>query len=222
MSNTDNFDLIVIGTGPGGYVAAVRAAQLGMKVACVEKEQRLGGVCLNVGCIPSKALLDSSEYYHLAKDHFQVHGIKTGKVTLDLKTLMQRKQRVVEDLTDQVRLLLGSNKIEIFHGQARLQSPGNVLVTPLPKGSKKQAPFTISGKNILLATGSEPISVKGLEFDGKQIISSTEALSLSSVPKRRGIVGGGYIGRGLGSVWQRLGSKVTVIEMLPRIATSLD
>ena len=222
MSNTDNFDLIVIGTGPGGYVAAVRAAQLGMKVACVEKEPRLGGVCLNVGCIPSKALLDSSEYYHLAKDHFQVHGIKTGNVTLDLKTLMQRKQQVVEDLTDQVRLLLSSNKIEVFHGQARLQSAGNVLVTPSKKGRKKQAPFEVNGKNILLATGSEPISVKGLEFDGKQIISSTEAQSLTAVPKRLGVVGGGYIGLELGSVWKRLGSEVTVIEMLPRIATSLD
>ena len=222
MSKTDNFDLIVIGTGPGGYVAAVRAAQLGMTVACIEKEPRLGGVCLNVGCIPSKALLDSSEYYHLAKDHFQVHGIKTGQVTLDLKTLMKRKQQVVEDLTDQVRLLLGSNKIEVMHGQARLQGPGKVSITPPGKGKKKQASFEIKGKHILLATGSEPISVKGLEFDGKKIISSTEALSLTSVPKRLGVVGGGYIGLELGSVWQRLGSEVTVIEMLPRIATSLD
>ncbi|MBT6612629.1 MAG: FAD-dependent oxidoreductase, partial [Deltaproteobacteria bacterium] len=198
MSKTDNFGLIVIGTGPGGYVAAVRAAQLGMTVACIEKEPRLGGVCLNVGCIPSKALLDSSEYYHLAKDHFQVHGIKTGQVTLDLKTLMKRKQQVVEDLTDQVRLLLGSNKIEVMHGQARLQGPGKVSITPPGKGKKKQASFEIKGKHILLATGSEPISVKGLEFDGKKIISSTEALSLTSVPKRLGVVGGGYIGLELG------------------------
>ena len=222
MSNTENFDLIVIGTGPGGYVAAVRAAQLGKTVACIEKEPRLGGVCLNVGCIPSKALLDSSEYYHLAKDHFQVHGIKTGKVALDLKTMMSRKQQVVEDLTDQVRLLLESNKIEVFQGQARLQGPGKVMVTPPAKGKKKPVSFEVNGKNILLATGSEPISVKGLEFDGKQIISSTEALSLTSVPKRLGVVGGGYIGLELGSVWQRLGADVTVIEMLPRIATSLD
>ena len=217
MAQQANFDLVIIGSGPGGYVAAVRAAQLGLKTAVVEKASRLGGVCLNVGCIPSKALLDSSEYYHLAKDRFAEYGIKTGKVTLDLAAMLARKDKVVTELTENVRKLLDGNNIEIIHGTASIPAPGSVDVDT---GKKKKT--ILSSKNILLATGSEPIEVKGLEFDGTHIVSSTEALAFDSVPKSLGIVGGGYIGLELGSVWSRLGSKVTVVEMLPKIATTLD
>jgi len=217
MAQQEQFDLVIIGSGPGGYVAAVRASQLGFKTAVVEKESRLGGVCLNVGCIPSKALLDSSEYYHLAKERFAEYGIKTGKVSLDLPAMLARKDKVVADLTENVRKLLEGNNIEIVRGTAKVTAPGAVEVK---KGRKK--PITLAAKNLLLATGSEPVEVKGLEFDGKNIVSSTEALSFDAVPKHLGIVGGGYIGLELGSVWNRLGAKVTVIEMLPKIATTLD
>ncbi|MEJ2472469.1 MAG: dihydrolipoyl dehydrogenase [Desulfobacterales bacterium] len=219
MAKTEKFDLVIIGGGPGGYVAAVRAAQLDMRVACVEKEQRLGGVCLRVGCIPSKALLDSSEYYHLAKERFAEHGIKTGKLTLDLPAMMARKDKVVEDLTDNVRKLLERNKIDVVHGTARLAGSGRVEVTNAEEKDRQQ---TLEAKSIILATGSEPVTVPGLEFDGKNIISSSEALQLQTVPKQLGIVGGGYIGLELGSVWRRLGAEVTVIEMLPQIVAALD
>jgi len=202
MASEENFDLVVVGSGPGGYVACVRAAQLGMKTACVEKEPRLGGVCLNVGCIPSKALLDSSEYFHLARERFAEHGVETGEVRLDLAGMMNRKDRVVEELTANVRKLLEGNRVEVT-------GEGN--------GSR-----TLKGKFVLLATGSEPVSVPGIPFDGERIVSSTEALSFAEVPRRLGVVGGGYIGLELGSVWRRLGSEVTVVEMLPKIATTLD
>ena len=217
MTTTDNYDLVIVGSGPGGYVAAVRAAQLGLKTACVEKSPRLGGVCLNVGCIPSKALLDSSEYYHLAREHFAEHGIKTGRLSLDLATLMKRKETVVKDLTDSVRKLLEGNRINIIQGTARLVGEKQVEVT---FGKKKKR--ILRGESILLATGSRPVEVPGMPFDGEWIVSSTEALTFDTVPKSLGIVGGGYIGLELGSVWMRLGSKVTVIEMLPKIATTLD
>jgi len=209
MAKKERFDLIIIGSGPGGYVAAVRAAQLGLKTVCVEKKARLGGVCLNVGCIPSKALLDSSEYFHLAKVHFAHHGIKTGRVSLDLPAMMARKDQVVDELTENVRKLLEGNGVEVIQGLAELASG---------RGKKR----IIEADAILLATGSEPVSVPGLEFDGQHIVSSTEALAFKEVPKHLGIVGGGYIGLELGSVWMRLGAKVTVVEMLPKIATTLD
>jgi len=217
MAQQEQFDLVIIGSGPGGYVAAVRASQLGLKTAVVEKASRLGGVCLNVGCIPSKALLDSSEYFHLAKDRFAEYGIQTGKVSLDLAAMMARKDKVVEELTENVRKLLEGNNIEIVHGTATLKAADTVEVDT---GKKK--PVLLSADNILLATGSEPVEVKGLEFDGKHIVNSTEALAFDAVPKHLGIVGGGYIGLELGSVWNRLGAKVTVIEMLPKIAANLD
>ncbi|MCG6893357.1 MAG: dihydrolipoyl dehydrogenase [Desulfobacteraceae bacterium] len=217
MAKTERFDLVIVGAGPGGYVAAVRAAQLGLKVACIEKEKRLGGVCLNVGCIPSKALLDSSEYYHLAKEHFAGHGIQTGKVKLDLPSMMARKDKVVEDLTANVRKLLEGNKVEIFHGTAQLMEPHRVSVAAGKKDSRD-----IEADAVLLATGSKPVSVPGLDFDGERIIDSSDALALGEVPKHLGVVGGGYIGLELGSVWLRLGAKVTVIEMLPKIASLLD
>ena len=222
MSNKEAYDLIIIGSGPGGYVAAVRAAQLDMKVACIEKEARLGGVCLNVGCIPSKALLDSSEYYHLARDHFADHGIKTGRVTLDLPAMMARKEQVVHELTDNVRKLLEGNKVDIIHGTGQLVGEDEVEVVKQTGSRRKSDRQSLEAKAILLATGSEPASVPGLEFDGDRIVSSTEALTFDSVPKHLGIVGGGYIGLELGSVWLRLGAKVTIVEMLPQIATTLD
>ncbi len=216
MASSESYDLIIIGSGPGGYVAAVKAAQLGMKTACVEKAERLGGVCLNVGCIPSKALLDSSEFYHLAKHRFAEHGIKTGRVSLDLSAMMARKDKVVADLTANVKQLLEGNGVAVVPGQGRLKSATEVEVI---QGKKKQ---TFSTRHILLATGSTPVAVPGLDFDGKRIVSSTGALEFDTVPKQLGIVGGGYIGLELGSVWMRLGAKVTVIEMLPRVAGLLD
>ena len=218
MAQNETYDVVIIGSGPGGYVAAVRAAQLGMKVACVEKESRLGGVCLNVGCIPSTALLASSEYFILAKEQFAAHGIKTGKVSLDLPTMMARKDQVVQDLTENVRRLLAGNKIEIIHGTARLAGADRVEVKLNSDGSQQ----LLESKAIILATGGESVSVPGLAFDNEYIVSSTEALKFEAVPKHLGIVGGGYIGLELGSVWLRLGAKVTVIEMLPKIAPTLD
>ncbi len=222
MAKDENYDVVIIGSGPGGYVAAVRAAQLGLKVACIEKEPRLGGVCLNVGCIPSKALLDSSEYYHLAREQFAAHGIKTGRVSLDLPTMMARKEKVVQELTTNVKKLLEGHKIEIIHGTASLAGPDRVVVGPNSQGAEKGAHSSLQAKAIILATGSKSSSLPGLEFDGQHIVSSREALNFDAVPKHLGIVGGGYIGLELGSVWLRLGAKVTVVEMLPNIATVLD
>jgi dihydrolipoamide dehydrogenase len=222
MAKSENYDIVIIGSGPGGYVAAVRAAQLDLKVACIEKEPRLGGVCLNVGCIPSKALLDSSEYYHLAKEQLAAHGIKTGKVGLDLAVMMARKDKVVEELTANVRKLLEGHNIDIIHGTARLAGPDRVEVAAHSAGAGKTDPISLQAKAIILATGSEPVPLPDLAFDGRHIVGSGEALAFKSVPKHLGIVGGGYIGLELGSVWLRLGAKVTVIEMLPTVAATLD
>jgi dihydrolipoamide dehydrogenase len=222
MAKKEIYDLIIIGSGPGGYVAAVRAAQLGLKTACIEKETRLGGVCLNIGCIPSKALLDSSEYYHLAKDHFAEHGIKTGRLSIDLSAMMARKDQVVEELTGNVRKLLEGNTIKIIHGTARLAGEDRVEVRQNDGASGNKKTQILEAKSIILATGSTPVQVPGLEFDGKHIVTSTEALEFKAVPRHLAIVGGGYIGLELGSVWLRLGAKVTVIEMLPQIASTMD
>jgi dihydrolipoamide dehydrogenase len=215
MAAASAYDLVVIGGGPGGYTAALRAAQLGLKTACVEKWPRLGGVCLNVGCIPSKALLDSSEYFHLARTQFAGHGIRTGEVGIDIPAMMARKEQVVKDLTDNVRKLLETHRIEIIRGTARLAGRERVEVAGEP-------PRTLEAKNIILATGSEPAAAPGIPFDGRLIVSSTEALQFDSVPPSLGIIGGGYIGIELGSVWLRLGAKVTVIEMLPDIVAAMD
>jgi dihydrolipoamide dehydrogenase len=211
----NQFDLIVIGAGPGGYVAAIRAAQLGMHVACVEK-QYLGGVCLNVGCIPSKALLDSSEKFHAVQHAYAAHGIETSGLSLDLKKMLARKDKVVNDLTTGVGFLFKKNKVEHVRGTARITGTGAVEVVD---GEKKT---TLKGKNILIATGSAPTELPKLPFDGKNILNSTDALALPQVPKKLLVVGAGYIGLELGSVWARLGSEVLVVEFLDRCVPLMD
>jgi dihydrolipoamide dehydrogenase len=210
------YDLVVIGTGPGGYVAAVRAAQLGLKVAVVEKRATHGGTCLNVGCIPSKALLHASERYAEAADGFAGMGIKV-KPELDLAAMLAFKDAGVKGNVDGVAFLLKKNKIDAVHGSARIMAPGKVEVTA--PGGKKQ---TLETKAIAIATGSEVAPLPSISIDEKRVISSTGALSLPSVPKRLVVIGAGYIGLELGSVWSRLGSEVTVVEMLDRVAPGLD
>ncbi|HXG09583.1 MAG TPA: dihydrolipoyl dehydrogenase [Gemmataceae bacterium] len=213
----ERYDLVVIGAGPGGYVAAIRAAQLGLKVACVDKRPVLGGTCLNIGCIPSKALLDSSELFALARSRLARHGIQIGDVKFDLKAMMARKDHVVKGLTDGLAYLFKKHQITFIHGTARLGPGGKVIV----KSAKEEA-VILEGKSIVLATGSEPASLSALPFDGVSIVSSTEALSFDKVPEHLIVVGAGYIGLELGSVWNRLGSKVTVVEFLPRIVAGAD
>ncbi len=212
MTDTQ-YDLIVVGGGPGGYVAAIRAAQLGMKVACIEKRGALGGTCLNVGCIPSKALLQSSEKYTEAQHSLASHGVKLEKVRLDLKTMMSRKDKVVVDLTSGIEFLFKKNKVDYLKGIGRIKSVGEVTV------DGKQS---VKGTRILIATGSESTPLAGVEVDEKQIVTSTGALSLAKVPKRLTVIGAGVIGLELGSVWSRLGAKVTVIEFLDRILPGMD
>jgi dihydrolipoamide dehydrogenase len=213
----DRFDLAVIGAGPGGYVAAIRAAQLGMKVACIDKRAALGGTCLNIGCIPSKALLDSTELYAIANSRLARHGIQVAGVTLDLKTMMARKDQVVAGLTDGVAFLFKKNRVTFVQGTARLAGVGKIAI----KGGQGGGEM-LEAKSILLATGSEPARLPAMPFDGTAIVSSTEALSFDKVPTHLVVVGGGYIGLELGSVWARLGAKVTVIEFLPRILAQGD
>jgi dihydrolipoamide dehydrogenase len=213
----ERFDLVVLGAGPGGYVAALRAAQLGLKVACVDKRPVLGGTCLNVGCIPSKALLESSELYHLAQARFSNHGIQVGALGLDLPRMLQRKDQIVKSLTDGIAFLFKKNHITPFTGRGRLTGPGKIRVQP-EKGSATD----LEGKHVLLATGSEPTELKALPFDGKRIVSSTEALCFDKVPQHLVVVGAGFIGLELGSVWSRLGAQVTVLEFLPRILPQSD
>jgi dihydrolipoamide dehydrogenase len=209
------FDLVVIGAGPGGYVAAIRASQLGMRVACVERESALGGTCLRVGCIPSKALLDSSELYALAKKHFATHGVKVSGVELDLGAMMQRKERVVRTLTSGVASLFEKNRVARIRGEARLLGAGCVEVSG-PDAGRLQA------KHILVATGSEPVPLRALPFDGERIVSSEQALSFPEVPGRLLVIGAGAIGLELGSVWSRLGAEVLVVELLDRIVPTMD
>ena len=210
-----DYDLIIIGTGPGGYVAAIRAAQLGMKVACVEKEPALGGTCLNIGCIPSKALLNSSEKFVELSKHADEHGIKAGKVELDLSKLMQRKEKIVKQLTTGIGFLFKKNKIAHLNGTASFVDKKSIKV----KSSKES---TLSAKNFIIATGSSSMERPGITVDEKQIVTSTGALSLSAVPKTMLVIGGGYIGLEMGSVWSRLGAKVTVVEKLDRIVPTMD
>ena len=211
------FDLVVIGAGPGGYVAAIRAAQLGGAVACVDSRATFGGTCLNVGCIPSKALLQSSELYAHAAHGMGAHGIETGAVSLDLKAMMARKDKIVGDLTKGIAYLLDKNKVEGIHGSATITGAGSVEVSLAAGGAR-----TLKAARILIATGSEPMPLPGIEIDEERIVSSTGALELTRVPKHLVVIGGGYIGLELGSVWSRLGAKVTVVELLDRIVPGMD
>jgi len=208
-----DYQLVVIGSGPGGYIAAIRASQLGLKTAIVEKDKTLGGTCLNVGCIPSKALLASTEHLHFAKERFAVHGIITGDIKVDLGAMMKRKLDVVGKLTGGVAYLMKKNKIDVVKGLGKPLDAHTVEVTD-EGGAKK----TLKTQNILLATGSVPVELPFLKFDGKRVISSDQAIALETVPKKLLIIGAGAIGLELGSVWARLGADVTVIEFLSRIA----
>lgn len=211
------YDLVIIGSGPGGYICAIRAAQLGLKTAVIEKDTTFGGTCLNVGCIPSKALLESSELFFAAKTHSKSHGIKLGSVDLDLPTMMSRKDKIVKDLTQGVAFLFKKNKIDAYKGFGQIAKPGLVTVTAAD-GSKQQ----LEAKNIIIATGSAPIELPFLKFTEKRIVNSTGALTLESVPEHLIVVGGGVIGLELGSVWLRLGAKVTVIEFADRLCPIMD
>ncbi len=217
MAN-ESFDLVVIGTGPGGYVAAIRAAQLGMKVAVVEKRATFGGTCLNVGCIPSKALLQSSHLFEQAGHDLGVHGIVLAPPKLDFAQLMKRKSEVVDATTKGVAFLFRKNKITAFQGTGRIEKAGSVVVL----GDDGAVKDTLSARNILIASGSEVIPLPGVTVDEKKIVSSTGALELTEVPKHLIVVGAGIIGLELGSVWRRLGSEVTVVEFLDRITPGVD
>ncbi len=211
-----NFDLLVIGGGPGGYVCAIRAAQLGLKTACVESRGTLGGTCLNVGCIPSKSLLNSSELYHKAKTNFNNLGIEIGDVKLNIEKLMKTKSKSVQVLTKGVEFLFKKNKVTYIKGKAVFFSKNNVVVYQDGKKS------SYNSKNIVISTGSTNSSLPGIDIDEKNIVSSTGALSFSKVPENLVVIGGGYIGLEMGSVWSRLGSKVTVIEYLDFITPGMD
>jgi dihydrolipoamide dehydrogenase len=213
---SDSFDVVVIGGGPGGYNAAIRAGQLGLSSACVDSRGTFGGTCLNIGCIPSKALLYASEMYDLATQHFSKLGIRAS-VGLDLPAMMAHKTKCVSELTRGVEFLLKKNKSEAIVGEARIAAPSRVEVK-LRDGSTR----TLHTKHIVIATGSDVAPLPGVDIDEKQIVSSTGALALESVPKRLVVVGAGYIGLELGSVWRRLGSEVTVVEFLDRITPGLD
>ena len=206
-------DLVVIGAGPGGYVAAIRAAQLGLNVACIEREPALGGTCLRIGCIPSKALLESSERFHEAQSGLTAHGVKVSGVELDLAAMMRRKDQVVSTLTKGVDFLFKKNKITRYSGTAGVDGPGRVVIDSATE---------LKAKYIIIATGSVPASLPNIAFDGDRICTSTEALAFDSAPKHLVVIGAGYIGLELGSVWKRLGSKVTVLEYLDRILPGMD
>jgi dihydrolipoamide dehydrogenase len=216
MSETDSFDLVVIGAGPGGYVAAIRGAQLGMSVACVEKDATLGGTCLNVGCIPSKALLESSEKYVEATKHMAAHGVNVEGVSLDLPKMLARKAKIVKQLTNGVAHLFKKNGITHVRGLGRLAGDGIVEVDG-DEGTRR-----LKAKNILVATGSVPTVLPGMEVDGEVVGTSTEALSYDAVPEHLVVIGAGVIGLELGSVWARLGAKVTVLEYMPNFLPGSD
>ena len=212
----DEFDLVVIGAGPGGYVAAIRGAQLGLRVACVEKEPVPGGTCLRVGCIPSKVLLESSERYEEARTGLGAHGIIVSEVGLDLATMLRRKEQVVSVLTKGVESLFRKNKVTHFVGQGQITAPGKVAVM------RPSDTIELRAKWIIIASGSRPATIPGVQIDGNRICTSTEALSFPEVPRHLVVIGGGYIGLELGTVWRRLGAKVTVLEFLDRILFGMD
>ena len=210
------FDLAVIGSGPGGYVAAIRGAQLGLNTAIIEKDKFLGGTCLNVGCIPSKALLHSTEMYHFAAHESSAHGIKTGKVSMDIATLMKKKTGVVDTLRRGVETLVKKRKIAIFKGHGKLLGNGKIEIKSDSDSEE------IAARNIILATGSKVAELPFLKCDGKHVVSSDDAIAFDKAPEKLIVIGGGAIGLELGSVWSRLGSDVTIVEFLPRIAATYD
>ena len=214
----DSFDVVVIGSGPGGYVAAIRAAQLGLKTACVEKRDALGGTCLNVGCIPSKALLHASPLYEEAKDgHFATWGVGFDGIKVDVKAMLAEKDKAVGDLTKGVEFLFKKHKIEWIKGAGKFTGPNRIEVALNDGGTR-----AVQAKNTIIATGSDVATLPGIEIDGKRVVGSTEALSLPRVPKHMVVIGGGYIGLEMGSVWRRLGAKVTVVEFMDRITPGMD
>ncbi len=213
----DKFDVVIIGSGPGGYVAAIRAGQLGLKTAIVEKDPELGGTCLNIGCIPSKALLSSSDHFAFAKHEAAKHGIVLPNVMLDLSTMLKRKDKVVKLMNGGVRSLMKLNKVTAFQGLGTIAAPGRVSIKPA-----EGAEMEIESPHIIIATGSVPVELPTMKFDGNVVVSSTEALSFPEVPKKLLVIGAGAIGLELGSVWSRLGSEVTFLEFLPRIALGFD
>ncbi|KAG2588476.1 dihydrolipoyl dehydrogenase 1, mitochondrial-like [Panicum virgatum] len=210
-------DVVVLGGGPGGYVAAIKAAQLGLKTTCIEKRGTLGGTCLNVGCIPSKALLHSSHMYHEAKTSFAHHGVKLSNLEVDLPAMMAQKDKAVAGLTKGIEGLFKKNKVTYVKGFGKLASPSEVSVDLIDGGST-----VVKGKNIIIATGSDVKSLPGITIDEKKVVSSTGALCLSEIPKKLVVIGAGYIGLEMGSVWNRLGSEVTVVEFAPDIVPSMD
>ncbi|KAK8572114.1 hypothetical protein V6N13_047729 [Hibiscus sabdariffa] len=216
-SGSEENDVVVIGGGPGGYVAAIKAAQLGLKTTCIEKRGTLGGTCLNVGCIPSKALLHSSHMYHEAKHSFASHGVKLSSVEVDLAAMMAQKDKAVSNLTRGIEGLFKKNKVNYVKGYGKFISPSEVSVDTLEGGNT-----VVKSKNIIIATGSDVKSLPGITIDEKRIVSSTGALALSEVPKKLIVIGAGYIGLEMGSVWGRLGSEVTVVEFAPDIVPTMD
>lgn len=211
------YDVIVIGSGPGGYVAAIRCAQLGLKTAIIEKYKTLGGTCLNVGCIPSKALLDSSHHYHNAVHHFEKHGIDAREIQVNFKQMIDRKNEVVAQTSGGINFLMDKNKIDTFSGIGSFQDATHILVTK--EGGESEI---LEAKNIIIATGSKPASLPFIKIDKKRIITSTEALNLTEIPKHLLVIGGGVIGLELGQVYSRLGSEVSVIEYMPNIIPTMD
>ncbi|MGD8346258.1 MAG: dihydrolipoyl dehydrogenase [Lysobacterales bacterium] len=221
---SEKYDVIVIGGGPGGYVAAIRAAQLGLKTACIDKftgkdgKPAPGGTCLNVGCIPSKSLLDSSKHYHHLQNDYKEHGIRASKVTMDVPTMIARKDGVVKKLTGGVLQLLKANKVTFYHGTGQLGAGRRVTVTPADGGEARE----ISAENVILASGSVPIQIPNVTCDGEHIVDNVGALDFDTVPETLGVIGAGVIGLELGSVWNRLGSKVTLLEALPDFLAMTD
>src|SRR5436190_11596330 len=213
----EKFDVVIIGSGPGGYIAAIRSGQLGLKTALVEKCKELGGTCLNVGCIPSKALLTSSDHFMFVKKEAAKHGIVIDDAHVDLAKMQQRKDKVVKTFNSGVRSLMKTNKVTVLEGLGTITAPGKVSV----KSSQGETQ-EIETKNIVIATGSAPVELPFAKFDGKTIVSSTEALTFAETPKQLIVIGAGAIGLELGSVWNRLGSEVTILEFLPRIALGFD
>ncbi len=213
----EQYDVVVIGGGPGGYVAAIKAAQLGFKTACVEKRGALGGTCLNVGCIPSKALLHSSELFEEASNGMAKHGVKVTGVELDLAAMLGQKDKAVQELTQGIEFLFKKNKVDYVKGHGRLAGTGKVAVELTDGGTQE-----LEAKHVVIATGSDIMPLPGVEIDEERVVSSTGALDLQAVPKKLLVVGGGYIGLEMGTVWRRLGSEVTVVEFLDRITPGMD